>query len=41
VNVRNRDDVGTKGRETMISLDEVAKGLAKLKTGRSLENKLD
>jgi len=41
VNVRNRDDVGTKGREKMVSLEEVAKGLVQLKKERSLHNKFE
>lgn len=40
VNVRNRDDVGTKAQGAMESLDEVAKKLVGLKTSKSLENKL-
>ena len=40
VNVRNRDDVGTKARGTVIPLDTIAKQLETLKKIRSLENKL-
>ncbi|KZV75646.1 tars protein [Peniophora sp. CONT] len=40
VNVRNRDDVGTKARGTVIPLDQIAKQLETLKKTRSLENKL-
>ncbi|EMD37085.1 hypothetical protein CERSUDRAFT_84103 [Gelatoporia subvermispora B] len=40
VNVRNRDDVGTKAKTATIPLDEIAEKLVKLKEGRSLENKL-
>ena len=40
VNVRNRDDVGTKARSDTIPLDEVAKKLVVLKESRSLHNKL-
>jgi threonyl-tRNA synthetase len=40
VNVRNRDDVGTKAKGEMVSLDEIAEKLAALKASRSLENKL-
>ena len=39
VNVRNRDDVGTKAKGQMIALEEVAKNLAALKESRSLANK--
>ncbi|KIJ16340.1 hypothetical protein PAXINDRAFT_168488 [Paxillus involutus ATCC 200175] len=40
VNVRNRDDVGTKSKGEMVPLDEVTKKLVGLKTSRSIENKL-
>ena len=40
VNVRNRDDVGTKAKGEKEPLDEIAKKLVILKTSRSLENKL-
>ncbi|KAJ7291211.1 hypothetical protein C8J57DRAFT_1271824 [Mycena rebaudengoi] len=40
VNVRNRDDVGTKVRAAMMPLDEVTTKLLALKTSRSLDNKL-
>ncbi|KAF8958944.1 hypothetical protein BDZ97DRAFT_2045909 [Flammula alnicola] len=40
VNVRNRDDVGTKSKGEMISLDTVVEQLVALKKSRSLENKL-
>jgi threonyl-tRNA synthetase len=40
VNVRNRDDVGTKAKGQMIPLDEVAEKFIALKTSRSLANKL-
>jgi threonyl-tRNA synthetase len=38
--VRNRDDVGTKARGTVVPLDTIAKQLLELKTSRTLENKL-
>jgi threonyl-tRNA synthetase len=41
VNVRNRDDVGTKARSETIPLDEVVKKLLGLKENRSLQNKLN
>lgn len=40
VNVRNRDDVGTKAKGKTIPLDEVLKNVQKLKDSKSLENKL-
>ena len=40
VNVRNREDVGTKARSEMIKLDEVVEKLALLKKERRLENKM-
>ncbi|KAG6826171.1 threonyl-tRNA synthetase [Tricholoma furcatifolium] len=39
VNVRNRDDVGTKARAQTVPLAEVAEKLVALKKARSLENK--
>ncbi|KDQ13759.1 hypothetical protein BOTBODRAFT_44972 [Botryobasidium botryosum FD-172 SS1] len=41
VNVRNRDDVGTKAKTEMIALDEVLKKLVALKATRKLENRFD
>lgn len=40
VNIRNRDDVGIKGRAETIQLEDVVKKLVALKENRSLENKL-
>ncbi|KAG1147112.1 hypothetical protein G6F37_002875 [Rhizopus arrhizus] len=40
VNVRNRDDVGTKAKGKTIPLDEVLNNVQKLKDSKSLENKL-
>jgi threonyl-tRNA synthetase len=40
VNVRNRDDVGTKARSETIPLDDVVQKLMELKESRSLHNKL-
>jgi len=40
VNVRNRDDVGTKAKGEMVPLDEITTKLVALKQSRSLENKL-
>ena len=40
VNVRNRDDVGTKSKGQMVSLDKVVDQLVALKNSRSLANKL-
>lgn len=40
VNVRNRDDVGTKAKGQMITLEEIEQKLVELKTSRSLTNKL-
>ncbi len=40
VNVRNRDDTGTKARGTILPLDTVVNQLVALKKSRSLENKL-
>lgn len=41
VNVRNRDDVGTKARSATIPLAEITEKLVKLKEARSLKNQLD
>jgi hypothetical protein len=40
VNVRNRDDVGTKSKGEMVPLDKVVDQLVALKNSRSLANKL-
>ncbi|KAG9307924.1 hypothetical protein JVU11DRAFT_12894 [Chiua virens] len=40
VNVRNRDDVGTKAKGEMVPLDEVTAKLVALKQSRRIENKL-
>ncbi|KAF8208228.1 hypothetical protein K438DRAFT_1574863 [Mycena galopus ATCC 62051] len=40
VNVRNRDDVGSKGRDEMMPLEEFGTKLVALKNSRSLHNKL-
>ena len=40
VNVRNRDDIGTKAKGEMVSLDKTVEQLVELKKSRSLENKL-
>ena len=40
VNVRNRDDVGTKAKTAMIPLDTIIEKLVKLKAGKSLQNTL-
>ena len=40
VNVRNRDDVGTKAKTEMVPLDVIKDKLVKLKASRSLLNKL-
>ena len=40
VNVRNRDDVGTKARTETLPLDVIAEKLVALKGTRSLTNKL-
>ncbi|KAJ7842777.1 hypothetical protein B0H13DRAFT_2413497 [Mycena leptocephala] len=40
VNVRNRDDVGSKVRAEMMPLDDIATKLLALKSSRSLHNKL-
>jgi threonyl-tRNA synthetase len=40
VNVRNRDDVGTKAKTAMMPLDTIIEKLVKLKASRSLQNTL-
>jgi len=40
VNVRNRDDVGTKTRSEVVKLDSICEQLSILKATRSLQNKL-
>ena len=40
VNVRNRDDVGTKARSETIPLDEIVQKLVALKDRQNLQNKL-
>jgi len=40
VNVRNRDDVGSKAKTAMVPLDVIIDKLVKLKTGKSLQNAL-
>ena len=41
VNVRNRDDIGSKSRDVVTTpLDEIADKLVALKKSRSLHNKL-
>ncbi|KZT63487.1 tars protein [Daedalea quercina L-15889] len=40
VNVRNRDNVGTKGRDETVPLDDIIQKLVTLKGSRSIENKL-
>lgn len=40
VNVRNREDVGTKTRSEMVKLDEIVGKLELLKKERRLENKI-
>lgn len=40
VNVRNRDNIGQKGREETVPLDDIIKKLVTLRDSRSLENKL-
>ncbi|KAF8556608.1 threonyl-tRNA synthetase [Imleria badia] len=40
VNVRNRDDVGTKSKGEMVPLDEVTAKLVALKNSRRIENRL-
>lgn len=40
VNVRNRDDVGTKAKTAMMPLDTIISKLLKLKTSKSLQNTL-
>ena len=39
VNVRNRDDVGTKAKGQTIPLETVINGLVGLKENKSIENK--
>ena len=41
VNVRNRDDVGTKARSAIVKLDTIVDQLLSLKASRSLHNKLE
>ncbi|KAL1745956.1 hypothetical protein HDZ31DRAFT_35196 [Schizophyllum fasciatum] len=41
VNVRNRDDVGTKARSATIPLAEITEKLVKLKESRSLKNQIE
>jgi len=40
VNIRNRDDVGTKARASIVRLDEVVEKMVALKNSRGLENRL-
>ena len=40
VNVRNRDDVGTKAKTAMMPLDIIISKLLKLKTSKCLQNTL-
>jgi threonyl-tRNA synthetase len=40
VNVRNRDDVGTKTKTAMMPLDTIIEKLIKLKRNKSLQNAL-
>jgi threonyl-tRNA synthetase len=40
VNVRNRDDVGTKAKTGMVPLDVIIDKLVRLKTSKSLQNAL-
>jgi threonyl-tRNA synthetase len=40
VNVRNRDDVGTKAKTAMMPLDTIIERLTKLKSNKSLHNAL-
>ncbi|KAH9025011.1 hypothetical protein EDB83DRAFT_2542690 [Lactarius deliciosus] len=40
VNVRNRDDVGTKAKTAMVPLDVIIDKLVRLKAGKSLQNAL-
>lgn len=39
--MRNREDVGTKGRDEMVKLDDIVQKLASLKKERRLENRLN
>jgi threonyl-tRNA synthetase len=41
VNVRNRDDQGTKSKGEMVALGEVVSKLVALKQSRRIENKLN
>ena len=40
VNVRNRDDVGTKAKGEMVGLDKIVEQLVELKKSKSLNNRL-
>ncbi len=40
VNVRNRDDVGTKAKTAMVPLDVIIDKLVRLKANKSLQNVL-
>lgn len=40
VNVRNRDDVGSKAKTQMVPLDEIVEKLVALKNSKNLNNKL-
>jgi threonyl-tRNA synthetase len=40
VNIRNRDDIGLKGKGEMLGLDSVLEKMLSLKNERRLENKL-
>ncbi|KAJ7653316.1 hypothetical protein DFH06DRAFT_1093659 [Mycena polygramma] len=40
VNVRNRDNIGIKGRDEMMALDDIVTKLLALKASKTLENKL-
>ena len=40
VNIRNRDDVGTKAWASTVPLDEVVEKMIALKSSRRLENRL-
>lgn len=40
VNVRNRDDVGSKAKTQMVPLTEIVEKLVALKASKSLDNKL-
>jgi len=41
VNLRNRDDVGKKGRDETMELAQAVQKMIALKNSRSLENKLN